>query len=338
MGCDVDFFEFFKKFEEDVREKRLITDRCEVGVSNRLKCYWRILEDELVHLLRAEKDDEGGILGFNSDTRTLIFFRRLIELTSNFRYPMKSERTLTFPTDAYVNGSLVDSYGIKWYRYYDLEDVDRLAASLARRLGLGRNDKMESGDASGNDQLETESEGFLTAKLTILSVLYSQYSADKSVHVKLSKDRKLVRNFTHNFQQAYEKEMAALEQDIKGLCGPNKKQEGGGVGRLLEKRLPLLLESIRSKTQTGLETVGTVFDNTRSKLYSRVLHYYLWVILLAKLFFICSRRLISMVLLLDHLLICLLDSFEDYLFMLISIQFTSEMLLTAIQQIIPLVM
>lgn len=335
IGCEVDFFEFFENLEEE----KLSAERCVVG-GDELKCSWRVLEGELVHLLRAEKDDGGGMFGFNDDTRALIFLRRLMGLTSNgFPKSKKSGRPLGFPRGACLNDSLANGYGIRWYDHYDLQDVDRLAASLARRFGSEeKKDKVELEGAGGAGQLEAESGNFLTAKLTILSTLYSQYSADKSAYIKLSKNRGLMKGFTQRLLEAYEKEMAALEQEMKGLEGCNMEKEEGGIVYLLEKQLPLLLESLQSKVLASLQAAGDVFDKTRSKLYSRVLHYYLWVILLAKLFFLSSRKLISMVLLLDHLLICLLNHFEDYLFMLISIQFTSEMFLIAMQQSILVVM
>ncbi|OII71912.1 uncharacterized protein cubi_00720 [Cryptosporidium ubiquitum] len=331
VGCIVNFLDFFKKFEEDLGQNKLITDQCSTTKQEeKLKCYWGILENELIHLLRAAKSDSYGIFGFNGTTKTLIFLRRLIDLTSKTPKLKTNKRFEAYQNHQYLNNSLIDAHDIRWYNYYELEDVERIVNRLANLdlVNYGIVNFRNENSPFGNNSKK------LTIKLIILSILYKQYSMDKLNYKKTIKDNHSQKNYTRNLLKAFNTEMAILEQDIGSLIKKSEVyREKKKTMNSFIKKLTFLMKYIKSEIIIFLDKTSNLFDSIKKKLYSRILNYYLWLIILAKLFFIFSRKLISMILLFDHIIIFILDNFEDYLFMLISLQFTFEMAFTFIQEI-----
>ncbi|KAJ1605849.1 putative signal peptide-containing and transmembrane domain-containing protein, partial [Cryptosporidium canis] len=315
------------RFEEDVRQDKFVTDRC-VESPRRLRCYWGLLESELIHILKAEHDGDYGIFGFNNDTAAVVFLRKLMDLTSNFKASRKEDKWGVFGNHSYSGISLANNRHIKWYNYYDAEDVDR----LVERLELGEVSPKSIMRESG--QVEK-----LAIKLVILSVFYEQYCVDKLLYTKLVKEGGSLSKFTRHLFEEFDKEMAVLEKETRQLLSELEEGAGGGwrgvgIGPYVEGLFQQLLGDIGLEISTYTGMASRTFDRIRKRLYSRILHYYIWVIVLAKLFFILSRKLVSMVFLLDSLLIYLMDNAEDYLFMIISLQFTSEMVFSVLQEAI----
>lgn len=331
IDCLVNFLDFFKNFKEDSAQIELITDQCSATKQEeKLKCYWKILENELIHLLRAIKSESYGIFGFNSNTKALIFLKRIIDLTSKTTKTETSKKYISYQNHQYLNNSIINDYGIKWYDYYEIEDFERIVNKLSK-INLGSYDIMNF--KNENNIFEKNSKK-LTIKLIVLSILYKQYSMDKIIYKKIIEDDDSRKNYTQNLLKALNVEKVILDEDINNLIKKLDifKKEKKNKNNYLKNKLIFIMKYFKAKIIIYLDKTNNIFDNIRKKLYSRVLNYYLWVIILAKLFFICSRRLISIILILDHIIIYIFNNLEDYLFMLISLQFTFEMVLTLIQE------
>ncbi|KAH8581721.1 uncharacterized protein ELE39_001851 [Cryptosporidium sp. chipmunk genotype I] len=330
IECTVNFLGFFENFVEDLRQDILITDQCTSRKEEKLKCYWIILENELIHLLRAAKSDNNGILGFNRSTKTIIFLRKLIDLIKKNSKSKTRERFIAYQGHPYLNNSIIDGYEIKWYNHYELDDIERTVDQLSK-INLGDYGIMNFRNQSSKFEKNSKN---LTIKLVILSIFYRQYSIDQLAYRKITENKNTINNYIQYLSKFSNREIALLKKDIESLI-KNSEVTMGNKKNSLKRKFKFTLENIQSELTSCIEKASNSFDNIRKKLYSRILEYYLLVIILVKLFFIFSRKLLSMILLLNHILIYILDNFEDYLFMLISLQFTFEMVFTLIQEAMP---
>ncbi|TRY53115.1 Uncharacterized protein CTYZ_00002596 [Cryptosporidium tyzzeri] len=329
IRCNVNFLDFFENFVQELRKDILITDQCTTRKEEELKCYWIILESELIHLLKAAKSGSNGIFGFNGRTKNIIFLRKLIDLINKNTKSKIRERFIAYQSHPYLNSTIISNYGIKWYNQYELEDIERIVNQLSK-INLGDYGIMKFGNE--NSKFENNSKN-LTIKLVILSIFYKQYSIDQLAYRKIADNTDTVNNFIQHLSKSVSTEIKLIDEDIENLM-KNSEVSMGNKKKSLSRKIEFILENIKSKLTTYIEKINNSFDNIRKKLYSRILEYYLLVIIIAKLFFIFSRKMLSMILLLNHILIYILDNFEDYTFMLISLQFGFEMVFTFIQEIL----
>ncbi|OLQ17030.1 hypothetical protein ChUKH1_12340 [Cryptosporidium hominis] len=229
----------------------------------------------------------------------------------------------------YLNSTIISNYDIKWYNQYELEDIERIVNQLSK-INLGDYGIMKFGNE--NSKFENNSKN-LTIKLVILSIFYKQYSIDQLAYRKIAENTDTVNNYIQHLSKSVRTEIKLIDEDIENLM-KNLEVSMGNKKKSLSRKIEFILENIQSKLTSYIEKINNSFDNIRKKLYSRILEYYLLVIVLAKLFFIFSRKILSMILLLNHILIYILDNFEDYTFMLISLQFGFEMVFAFIQEIL----